>query len=59
MGGGAQGTLTPRRTVHLEKREQKDVAKNDGHLTKPEQGGLNRPESRISRSIARDKGKNK
>lgn len=48
-----------RQTAHLENREQKGVAKNDGHLTKPEQGGLSRPESRNSRSITRDKAKNK
>ena len=64
--GVKNGTLTPRQTAHLENREahlqnreQRDMAKNNGHLTKPEQRGLNRQENRISRSIARDKSKNK
>jgi hypothetical protein len=64
--GVKNGTLTPRQTAHLENREanlqnreQKDMAKNNGHLTKPEQRRLNRQENRISRSIAKDKAKNK
>jgi hypothetical protein len=67
IGNGVKnGTLKPRQTAHLENREanlqnreQRDMAKNNGHLTKPEQRGLNRQENRISRSIARDKAKNR
>jgi hypothetical protein len=64
--GVKNGTLKPRQTARLENREanlqnreQRDMAKNNGHLTKPEQRGLNRQENRISRSIARDKAKNR
>jgi hypothetical protein len=64
--GVKNGTLTPRQTsrlenreAHLQKRQQADMAKHNGHLTKQEQRGLNRQENRISRSIARDKAKNK
>lgn len=60
--GVSNGTLNPTETAHLEKREaavqkteQADMAKNGGHLTKPEQRSLNRRENRISRSIRRDK----
>ncbi len=54
--------LTPNQAAHLEKREtavqnreQKDMAKNNGHLTKAEQRGINRQQNRISRTIAKDK----
>jgi hypothetical protein len=64
--GVKNGTLKPRQTARLENREanlqnreQRDMAKNNGHLTKPEQRGLNRQENRISRSIARDKARNR
>jgi len=60
--GVANGTLNSKETTHLEKREtalqnreKADMAKNNGHLTKAEQRGLNRQENRISRSIKRDK----
>jgi len=60
--GVKNGTLTPKQTAHLEsreasvqKQEQADMAKHNGHLTKAEQRQLNRRENRISRSIARDK----
>jgi uncharacterized lipoprotein YajG len=60
--GVKNGTLNPKETAHLEKREanlqkteQKDMAKHNGHLTKAEQRNLNRRENRISRSIKRDK----
>ncbi len=60
--GVKNGTLTPNQTSHLEKREaslqnreQADMAKHNGHLTKAEQRGLNHQENRISRSIRRDK----
>ena len=63
--GVRHGTLTPRQTSRLEAREanlqhreKADMAKHNGHLTKPEQRRLNRRENRISRSIARDKAKN-
>lgn len=67
IGNGVKnGTLTANQTAHLERRENNlqnrekaDMAKHNGHLTKPEQRGLNRQENRISRSIARDKAKNR
>jgi uncharacterized lipoprotein YajG len=56
------GSLSPKETAHLEKREaklqkteQKDMAAHNGHLTKAEQRNLNHRENRISRSIHRDK----
>jgi hypothetical protein len=64
--GVANGTLTSKQATHLEKREtavqnreQVDMAKHNGHLTKAEQRGINRQQNRISRSIARDKASNK
>ncbi len=67
IGNGVKnGTLTPQQTSNLEKREahvqnreQKDMAKNNGHLTKAEQNGINRQQNRISKSIAKDKAANK
>jgi hypothetical protein len=63
--GVNNGTLTPTQTSHLEKREaavqkteQADMAKHDGHLTKVDQKNLNHRENRISRSIKRDKASN-
>jgi len=60
--GIKNGSLSPKETANLEKREasvqkqeQKDMAKNNGHLTKAEQRQLNHRENRISRSIAKDK----
>jgi hypothetical protein len=54
--------LTANQTANLEKREanvqnreQKDMAKNNGHLTKAEQKGINRQQDRISKSIYKDK----
>jgi len=54
--------LTPQQTANLEKREasvenreQKDMAKHNGHLTKAEQNGINRQQNRISKSIYKDK----
>jgi hypothetical protein len=56
------GKLSPKETANLEKREasverqeKRDMAKNNGHLTKAEQRNLNRRQNRISRSIAKDK----
>lgn len=64
--GVANGKLTSKQANHLEKREtavqnreQADMAKHNGHLTKAEQRGINRQQNRISRSIARDKASNK
>ena len=63
--GVKNGTLTSKQAAHLEKREtavqnreQADMAKHNGHLTKAEQAGINRQQNRISRSIARDKARN-
>jgi len=54
--------LTPQQASNLEKREgavqareQKDMSKHNGHLTKAEQKGINRQQNRISRSIYKDK----
>src|ERR1035438_608640 len=63
IGNGLEnGKLSPNQTANLEKREasvqnreQKDMAKNNGHLTKTEQRGINRQQNRISRSIDKDK----
>src|SRR5208283_2753087 len=63
IGNGVKnGTLTSQQTTNLEKREtsvqnreQKDMAAHNGHLTKPEQKGINRQQNRISKSIAKDK----
>ena len=64
--GVANRKLTSKQATHLEKREtavqnreQADMAKHNGHLTKAEQRGINRQQNRISRSIARDKESNK
>jgi hypothetical protein len=63
--GAGPGTLTSKQATHLEKREtavqnreQADMAKHNGHLTKAEQAGINRQQNRISRSIRRDKAAN-
>jgi hypothetical protein len=60
--GVANGKLTSQQTTNLEKREtsvqnreQRDMAKNNGHLTKAEQKGVNRQQNRISKSIYKDK----
>ena len=64
--GVKTGSLNPKETARLEKREagverqeQRDMAKHNGHLTKVEQNQLNRRENHISRSIYRDKHNNK
>jgi len=67
IGNGVKnGTLTSKQTANLENREtsvqnreKADMAKNNGHLTKPEQNGINRQQNRISKSIAKDKASNK
>jgi hypothetical protein len=60
--GVKSGSLTPKETSNLErreanvqKREQKDMAEHNGHLTKAEQKGINRQQDRISKSIYKDK----
>lgn len=63
IGNGiANGKLNSKQAAHLEKREtavqnreKRDMAKNNGHLTKAEQRGINRQQNRISRSIYKDK----
>ena len=64
--GVKNGSLSPKETAHLEKREasvqrqeQRDMAKHNGHLTKTEQRQLNRRQNHISRSIYKDKHNNK
>lgn len=67
IGNGVKnGTLNSRQTARLERREtsvqnrgKADMARNNGHLTKGEQRGINRQQNRVSRSIARDKASNK
>jgi hypothetical protein len=63
--GVSSGKLNSRQTANLENREtnvqnreKADMAKNNGHLTKSEQRGINRQQNRISRSIAKDKHSN-
>jgi hypothetical protein len=63
IGNGVKsGKLNAQQTANLEKREasvqnreQRDMAKNNGHLTKAEQKGINRQQNRISKSIYKDK----
>ena|ERR1700674_2343588 len=63
IGNGVKsGKLNSQQAAHLEKREasvqnreQKDMAKHNGHLTKAEQKGINRQQNRISKSIYKDK----
>ncbi|MGD0414250.1 MAG: hypothetical protein ABSA80_02745 [Terriglobales bacterium] len=63
IGNGIKsGQLNSQQAANLEKREtsvqnreQKDMAKNNGHLTRAEQKGINRQQNRISKSIYKDK----
>jgi hypothetical protein len=48
-----------RREASVQRQEQADMAKHNGHLTKAEQNQLNRRQNRISRSIYKDKHNNK
>jgi Skp family chaperone for outer membrane proteins len=48
-----------RREASVQKQEQADMAKHNGHLTKSEQRQLNRRQDRISHSIYKDKHNNK
>src|SRR5271165_4159929 len=60
--GVKDGQLTPGQTAHLERGEQrlqnnekKDMAADNGHLTKQDQRQLNREANHMSKRIARDK----
>lgn len=60
--GVKNGQLRPGQTAHLEKGEQRlqnnekrDMAKDNGHLTKQNQRQLNRESNRMSNRIYRDK----
>ncbi len=60
--GVKSGQLTPGETRRLERGEQrlqnnekKDMAKDNGHLTKQDQRQLNREANRMSKRIYRDK----
>jgi uncharacterized lipoprotein YajG len=64
--GVKNGKLTPGQTAHLERGEQrlqnnekKDMAKDNGHLTKQDQRQLNREANHMSKRIAADKQANK
>ncbi len=50
-----QAANLEKREASVQNREQKDMAKNNGHLTKAEQNGINRQQNRISKSIYKDK----
>jgi hypothetical protein len=60
--GVKNGQLTPKQTSRLERGEQrlhnnekKDMAKDNGHLTKQDQRQLNREANHMSKRIAADK----
>lgn len=60
--GVENGSLTPRETANLEKREakihneiQRDRAANGGHLTPAQRAKVNREQNRASRAIYRKK----
>jgi hypothetical protein len=60
--GVKNGQLSPKQTAHLERGEQrlqnnekKDMAKDNGHLTKQDQRQLNREANHMSARIAKDK----
>jgi predicted transglutaminase-like cysteine proteinase len=60
--GVKNGQLTPGQTAHLERGEQRlqnnekrDMAKDNGHLTKQDQRQLNREANHMSKRIAADK----
>jgi CRISPR/Cas system-associated endoribonuclease Cas2 len=63
IGNGVKnGKLTPAQTARLEKgenrlqnNEKKDMAKDNGHLTKQDQRQLNREANHMSKRIAADK----
>lgn len=60
--GVKNGQLAPRQTAHLERgearlqrNEKRDMAKDNGHLTKQDQRQLNRESNRMSKRIYKDK----
>jgi uncharacterized lipoprotein YajG len=60
--GVKNGSLSPKETANLENREnhiqneeKRDMAKNNGHLTKAEQNKINRQQNHVSKSIYKDK----
>lgn len=60
--GVKNGKLTPKQTAHLERGEQrlqnnekKDMAANNGHLTKQDQKQLNKEANHMSKKIYKDK----
>jgi len=60
--GVKNGSLSPKETAHIERREasvqrreKRDMAAHNGHLTKAEQKGINRQQNRISKTIYKDK----
>jgi hypothetical protein len=60
--GLKNGTMTPGQAAHVEKQEQhienqekRDMARNNGHLTKAEQKQLNKEQNKTSKEIYRDK----
>jgi hypothetical protein len=50
-----QASNLEKRETNVQNREKADMAKNNGHLTKAEQRGINRQQNRISKSIYKDK----
>src|SRR3981081_1475779 len=50
-----QAAVAEKREAIVPHREQTDMAKHNGHLTKAEQKGINRQQNRISKSIYKDK----
>lgn len=50
-----QAANVERRETAVQNREKADMAKNNGHLTKAEQNGINRQQNRISKTIYKDK----
>ena len=50
-----QAAPLEKREASVQNREQKDMAKHNGHLTKAEQKGINRQQNRISKTIYKDK----
>ena len=63
IGNGVKnGSLTPRETVNLEKKEgalnreiHRDRVQNGGNLTNKEKAQINRQQNRLSRKIYKDK----
>ncbi len=63
IGNGVKnGSLTPRETANLERKEaginretRRDRAQNGGNLTNKEKARVNRQQNRLSRQIYRDK----